>query len=69
MNIGGIIGNLLLSSLIEDNIALLELSLLLGLFIWLFGTFFWIISFFHYPKDLHECRVLMNERRIELEKI
>jgi len=68
VNTGGIIGNLLLSSLIERNISWLPFAISLVLFIWLFGSIFWIIPYFYYPKELKICRELMEERRKELDK-
>ncbi|MFX0001227.1 MAG: MFS transporter [Candidatus Hodarchaeota archaeon] len=68
VNIGGIIGNLLLSSLIENNISWLPLAISLVLFIWLAGTLFWIIPYFYYPKESKICSDILLERRKELEK-
>ncbi|MFX1407338.1 MAG: MFS transporter [Promethearchaeota archaeon] len=68
VNIGGIIGNLLLSSLIERDISLLPLSILTVLLVWLFGASFWIITYIYYPKELKECREILELRRIEIEK-
>jgi len=68
INIGGIIGNLLLSSLIERNISWLPIAVSLVLFIWLMGTFLWLIPFFYYPKESKLCRDTLSERRRELEK-
>jgi MFS family permease len=66
VNIGGIIGNLLLASLIEKDISLLPFAISLVLFIWFLGASLWIIPYFYYPKELKECRDLMLERRSEL---
>ena len=68
VNIGGIIGNLLISSLIEKNISLLPFALSIVLFIWLIGALFWIIPYFKYPKESKMCRETLLERRKELEK-
>ena len=68
VNIGGIIGNLLISSLIEKNISLLPFALSIVLFIWLIGALFWIIPYFKYPKESKMCREILLERRKELEK-
>ncbi len=66
-NIGGIIGNLLLSALIISDLRLLPLAIALLLYIWLFSTVLWIIPYFYYPKEFKECRDLMTERRLEME--
>jgi MFS family permease len=66
VNIGGIIGNLLLASLIEKDISLLPFAISLVLFIWFLGASLWIIPYFYYPKELKQCRDLMLERRSEL---
>jgi MFS family permease len=68
INIGGIIGNLLLSSLIENNLSWLPIAISLVLFIWLVGTLFWIINYIYYPKESKVCRDTLLERRKELEK-
>ena len=65
VNIGGIIGNLLISYLIETN---LTFGISLILFIWFFGTFFWVITYFYYPRELKQCRERLAKRRTELEK-
>ena len=68
VNIGAIIGNLVLSSLIEQNMALLPLSLFLLLLVMLVGATFWIITYFYYPKEAKEFRDLMRRRRLEIEE-
>ena len=68
VNIGGIIGNLLISSLIEKNMSWLPFAIALVLLIWLFGSLLWILPYFYYPKESKECRDLMAKRRLELEK-
>jgi MFS family permease len=67
INIGGIIGNLLLSSLIENNLSWLPFAISLVLFIWLAGTFFWLIPYFYYPIESKICSDTLSERRKELE--
>lgn len=66
-NIGGIIGNLLLSTLIIRDLGLLPLAITLLLYIWLLSTILWIIPYFYYPREFKECRDLMVERRFEME--
>lgn len=68
VNIGGIIGNLLLSSLIERNMSWLPVAISLVLFIWLIGSFLWIIPYFHYAKESKFSSDILLERRRELEK-
>ena len=69
VNIGGIFGNLIFSSLIESNISWFPYAILLVLVIWLFGTFFWIIPYYHYPREAKECRDILLKRREELDNI
>ena len=69
VNIGGIFGNLIISSLIESNISWLPYAVLLVLVIWLFGALFWIIPYYHYPRESKECRDILLKRREELENI
>jgi len=68
VNIGGIIGNLLLSSLIERNMSWLPIAISLVLFIWLIGSFLWIIPYFYYANESKLCSDILLERRKELEK-
>lgn len=68
VNLGGIIGNLVISSMIERNISLLPYAILLVLIIWLLGSLFWIIPYFYYPRELKECREILLQRRNVLER-
>lgn len=67
-NVGGIIGNLILSSMIENDLSILSDAVLLVFIIWLFGSFLWIFAYIHYPKESRECRELLLQRKEELEK-
>lgn len=51
INIGGIIGNVLISSLIQTNIGLLSFSITLVIVIWLAGSIFWILPYLNYDKE------------------
>ncbi len=66
VNFGAIIGNLLLSSLIENDISLLPLAISIVLLVQLFGSAFWIITYFHYPKEFKTLRETMTLRKNEL---
>ncbi|MFX0069468.1 MAG: MFS transporter [Candidatus Hermodarchaeota archaeon] len=68
VNIGGIIGNLLLSSMIERDLSLLPLSITIILLFWLCGSFFWLLAYIYYPKESKQCREILAERRKDLEK-
>ena len=67
VNLGGIIGNLLISSMIERNMSLLPFAIFVVLIIWLSGSLFWIIPYFYYPNELKECRNILLKRRLDLE--
>jgi len=69
VNIGGIIGNLIISSLIEINMPLLPFAIFLILIIWLVGSFLWIIPYFYYPHEATKCKNLLIKRRSELENL
>ena len=58
-NIGGIIGNLLVSTLIQTNIQMISTSIVIVLVIWLFGSFLWIIPYFYYSKELNLRRKII----------
>ena len=68
LNIGGIIGNLLFSSLIEKNMAHFPFAISLILLIWLASTSLWIIPYFSYPKESRLLRNKLAERREKLER-
>ncbi|TFG06481.1 MAG: MFS transporter, partial [Promethearchaeota archaeon] len=68
VNIGGIIGNLLLSSMIERDLSLLPLAITVVLFFWLFGSLFWLITYVYYPRESKECRETLAERRREMDQ-
>ncbi|MFX1314445.1 MAG: MFS transporter [Promethearchaeota archaeon] len=67
VNFGGIIGNLLISSLIYQNKSFLPFAIMLVLIIWSIGALFWIIPYYYYPKEFKECREIMITKRKELE--
>ncbi|MCP6719400.1 MAG: MFS transporter [Patescibacteria group bacterium] len=57
LNIGGITGNMLVSTLIRSN--LLHLSIILVLVIWLLGSFSWIIPYFFYNQESESQRAIL----------
>ena len=67
VNLGGIIGNLLISTMIERNESLLPFAIFVVLIIWLIGSIFWIIPYFYYPNEMKECRDTLLKRRFDLE--
>ena len=62
-NIGGIIGNLLVSTLIQTNIHMISISIVIVLVIWLVGSLFWIIPYHYYPSELNLRQKISNESR------
>ena len=66
-NMGGIIGNLLISSIIEKNESLLPFAVFIVLLIWLCGSIFWIFPYYYYPRELKKCRDILLKRRLDLE--
>ncbi|MFX1405358.1 MAG: MFS transporter [Promethearchaeota archaeon] len=65
LNIGGIMGNLIISSLIQSNLGLLPFAIFSVLAIWLFGSFLWFIAYSQYPKDvLNRRNVLLGRREV-----
>lgn len=65
LNIGGITGNLLVSTLVQSN--LLSFSITLVLLIWLCGSFSWIIPHFYYSKESKLQKRLITTRKEKLE--
>ena len=51
-NVGGIIGNLIVSTLIQTNVQMITISIVIVLVIWLIGSLFWLIPYFNYSKEL-----------------
>ncbi|HEC39479.1 MAG TPA: MFS transporter [bacterium] len=60
-NIGGIMGNLLVSTLIQTNIYMVSVSIIIVLVIWLIGSLFWLIPYMNYLKDIHLKKVSQSE--------
>ncbi|MFX1299143.1 MAG: MFS transporter, partial [Promethearchaeota archaeon] len=67
-NIGGVIGQFIVATLVGIDMALLQFSILLVLSVWVCGTAFWIITFIYYPKESKELRNIMAQRRKELDQ-
>ncbi|NVM27872.1 MAG: MFS transporter [Candidatus Helarchaeota archaeon] len=69
-NIGGVIGNFLLGSMIAieagEKVTPFHMSILL--IFWLAGGLMWIIPYFTYPGEAKECRNVMLERRAEIKR-
>ncbi len=57
LNLGGIIGNLVLSALIQNNIDMLNIYILIVLLFWLLGSFMWIILYFYYPYESERVKL------------
>ena len=69
INMGGIVGSLFVSSIIQSDITLISVSIVVVLIIWLIGSVFWLISYFYYSKDFQVQRMRMMSRIQELEII
>jgi len=57
LNLGGIIGNLVLSTLIQHNVVILNVYIIIVLAIWLLGSFMWIILYFYYPYESERVKI------------
>ena len=51
INVGGIIGNIMMSFLIQEGSVGLSFAIRIVLIIWLCGTSFWVISYLYYPLE------------------
>ena len=58
LNLGGIIGNLVLSGLIQNNIVMLNIYIIIVLLFWLLGSFMWIILCFYYPYESERVKYI-----------
>ena len=67
LNIGGIVGSIIVSSIIQINIFLISVAITVVLIICLVSSLFWVISYFYYFKDRNIKKMVMLERRKELE--
>ena len=57
LNLGGIIGNLVLSAFIQNNIVMLNIYIIIVLLFWLLGSFMWIILYFYYPYESERVKI------------
>jgi len=62
INLGGIVGSLLVSATIQDNIAFISISIMVVILIWLFGVVFWVIPYQYYSKDLALKKLRIKDR-------
>ena len=60
INLGGIMGNTLISSLIRDNISMISVSITVVLLIWLIGSIFWLLPYFYYRKEKASKEVIVK---------
>ena len=67
VNIGGIIGNLVLTVIIQANLAFMLNAIMLVMTLRLCGSFLWLIAYKYYPKEAKVRDELMAERRKELD--
>ncbi len=67
-NIGGVIGQLIFSYIIERDVKLFPFAISLFISVFLFGTLFWIITYIYYPQESKELRNIMVARRKELDE-
>jgi MFS family permease len=65
VNLGGVMGNIIVASLVELDSTLLRLGISIVLAVWLFGTAFWVITYIYYPREAQELRINMANRREE----
>ena len=68
INIGAIIGNLILSTLIEQDLGFLKLAIFLVLVIWMLGSLFWLAPLKYYSIEISRCNELKMLRRTELDR-
>jgi len=68
VSIGGIIGQIVFSYIIERDLKLFPFAVTLMFSIFLFGNLFWIITYIYYPQESKELRDIMVNRRKELDE-
>ena len=66
-NLGGVIGHLVIASMVQVNPDLMPNAIALVLTIYLIGSTLWIVPYFSYPKEAKECDELLADRRREIE--
>ena len=64
MNIGGIIGSVIVSASVYRDLTLISLSITIVLIIWLLSAVFWLIPYFYYTSDIN-FKVMRMKERIE----
>ena len=62
INIGGIVGSVMVSATIYQDLSLISLSITIVLVIWLFSAVFWLIPYFYYTNDINFKVMRMKER-------
>jgi len=66
LNLGGIIGNIVVSALIQNSVRILFIIIPAMLFIWLIGISFWILPYIFYPEESREYRLILKSMETEL---
>lgn len=66
INLGGIVGNTLISSLIRNNIGMISISITFVLLIWLAGATFWLLPYFYYRKEKVSREVVIVNPMIQV---
>jgi len=64
INIGGIIGSVIVSATVYRDLPLISLSITIVLIIWLFSAVFWLILYFYYTNDIN-IKVMKMKKRIK----
>lgn len=65
LNLGGIIGNIMVSAMIQNSVRILFIIIPTMLFIWLIGISFWILPYIFYPEESREYRIILERKRME----
>lgn len=66
INLGGIMGNTIISSLIRDNIDMISVSITVVLAIWLAGAVFWLLPYFYYRKEKVSKNVVVEYPTVQV---
>ena len=62
INIGGIVGSVIVSATIYQDLSLISLSITIVLVIWSLSAVFWLIPYFYYTNEINFKALRMKER-------
>lgn len=69
LNLGGIIGNIVVSALIQNSVRSLYIIIPTMLFIWLIGISFWILPYIFYPEESKQNKIIFDTKSLKKKQL